>query len=92
MTNFVFTEEASLITIISISVFQVLMVNLLNPRVYFDIEIEKKYKGRIVMELFADTVPVTAENFRYVLYSTVDIPYGLLGFTLSPQTNFEIEP
>lgn len=46
-------------------ILQVLMVNPLNPRVYFDIEIEKKFKGRIVMELFADTVPVTAENFRY---------------------------
>ncbi|XP_024380162.1 peptidyl-prolyl cis-trans isomerase [Physcomitrium patens] len=40
------------------------MVNPLNPKCFFDIEIEKQYQGRIVMELFADTVPVTAENFR----------------------------
>lgn len=35
-----------------------------NPRVYFDIEISGVKKGRIVMELFADAVPKTAENFR----------------------------
>ena len=35
-----------------------------NPKVYFDIEIGKKPAGRIVMELRADVVPKTAENFR----------------------------
>lgn len=35
-----------------------------NPRVFFDIEAEGKPQGRIVMELFADSVPKTAENFR----------------------------
>ncbi|MFM1870600.1 MAG: hypothetical protein RL398_22 [Planctomycetota bacterium] len=35
-----------------------------NPRVYFDISIGDKPAGRIVFELFADTTPVTAENFR----------------------------
>mmetsp|Transcript_36350 Transcript_36350/g.30628 ORF Transcript_36350/g.30628 Transcript_36350/m.30628 type:complete len:86 (-) Transcript_36350:306-563(-) len=35
-----------------------------NPRVFFDIEADKKPIGRIVMELFADKVPKTAENFR----------------------------
>lgn len=35
-----------------------------NPRVFFDIEIGKKPAGRIVMELRADVVPKTAENFR----------------------------
>ena len=34
-----------------------------NPRVYFDIEIGGKKAGRIVMELFANIVPKTAENF-----------------------------
>ncbi len=34
------------------------------PRVYFDITIDGKNAGRIVMELFNDVVPVTAENFR----------------------------
>jgi hypothetical protein len=35
-----------------------------NPRVFFDMEIGKKPAGRIVMELRADVVPKTAENFR----------------------------
>ncbi|MBL8755633.1 MAG: peptidylprolyl isomerase [Planctomycetes bacterium] len=35
-----------------------------NPRVYFDITIGDKPAGRIVFELFAETVPKTAENFR----------------------------
>ncbi|KAE8664692.1 Peptidyl-prolyl cis-trans isomerase [Hibiscus syriacus] len=36
----------------------------LNPKVFFDILIGKSKGGRIVMELFADVVPKTAENFR----------------------------
>lgn len=35
-----------------------------NPRVFFDIRIGSEDVGRIIMELFADTVPRTAENFR----------------------------
>ena len=35
-----------------------------NPRVYFDMEIGGEAAGRITMELFASTVPKTAENFR----------------------------
>jgi len=35
-----------------------------NPRVYFDMEIDGKPAGKIVMELFANIVPKTAENFR----------------------------
>ncbi|PIN20702.1 Cyclophilin type peptidyl-prolyl cis-trans isomerase [Handroanthus impetiginosus] len=35
-----------------------------NPKVYFDITIGGQPAGRIVMELFADTTPKTAENFR----------------------------
>jgi cyclophilin family peptidyl-prolyl cis-trans isomerase len=35
-----------------------------NPNVYFDITIDGKDAGRIEFELFADTVPKTAENFR----------------------------
>ena len=35
-----------------------------NPRVFFDITIGGSPIGRIVMELFADTTPRTAENFR----------------------------
>jgi len=35
-----------------------------NPRVFFDIEVGGEPLGRIVMQLRADVVPKTAENFR----------------------------
>src|SRR6185295_2097120 len=35
-----------------------------NPRVYFDVEADGSPLGRITMELAADVVPKTAENFR----------------------------
>mmetsp|Transcript_7855 Transcript_7855/g.13819 ORF Transcript_7855/g.13819 Transcript_7855/m.13819 type:complete len:166 (-) Transcript_7855:400-897(-) len=35
-----------------------------NPKVYFDITIGGRPAGRIIMELRADVVPRTAENFR----------------------------
>lgn len=35
-----------------------------NPKVFFDILIGKSKAGRVVMELFADATPKTAENFR----------------------------
>jgi len=35
-----------------------------NPRVYFDITVGGAPAGRIVMELYANEVPRTAENFR----------------------------
>eukprot|EP01006_Ploeotia_vitrea_P029392 TRINITY_DN6194_c0_g1_i1.p1 TRINITY_DN6194_c0_g1~~TRINITY_DN6194_c0_g1_i1.p1 ORF type:complete len:187 (+),score=75.37 TRINITY_DN6194_c0_g1_i1:33-593(+) len=35
-----------------------------NPVVFFDIAIGGHAAGRIVMELFADVTPLTAENFR----------------------------
>lgn len=34
------------------------------PRVFFDVSIGGQAAGRIVMELYADAVPKTAENFR----------------------------
>lgn len=37
---------------------------MVNPKVFFDVTIADKPAGRIVMELFADAVPKTAENFR----------------------------
>jgi hypothetical protein len=47
-----------------------------NPRVYFDISIAGEDAGRIVMTLFADVVPKTAENFRQ----------GFLPLYCGPQT------
>ena len=35
-----------------------------NPVVFFDMTLSGEALGRIKMELFADTVPRTAENFR----------------------------
>jgi peptidylprolyl isomerase len=35
-----------------------------NPKVFFDVSIGGQPAGRIVFELFADKVPITAENFR----------------------------
>lgn len=35
-----------------------------NPKVFFDITIGGEYIGRLVMLLYADTTPKTAENFR----------------------------
>uniref|UniRef100_A0A665V9X7 Peptidyl-prolyl cis-trans isomerase D n=1 Tax=Echeneis naucrates TaxID=173247 RepID=A0A665V9X7_ECHNA len=35
-----------------------------NPRVFFDVDIGGETAGRIVLELFADITPKTAENFR----------------------------
>ncbi|CAG8578844.1 15029_t:CDS:2 [Acaulospora morrowiae] len=35
-----------------------------NPRIFFDIDVNGSHFGRIVIELRADVVPKTAENFR----------------------------
>ncbi|GMP41907.1 hypothetical protein CsSME_00025421 [Camellia sinensis var. sinensis] len=35
-----------------------------NPKVFFDMAVGGQSAGRIVMELYADTTPRTAENFR----------------------------
>lgn len=50
-----------------------------NPRVFFDIEADGVALGRIEMELFADVVPKTAENFRQLC--THQNGYGYKGST-----------
>ena len=40
------------------------VTNPANPRVYFDVSIGGAAAERVEFELFADKVPITAENFR----------------------------
>merc|ERR1719390_175166 len=48
-----------------------------NPKVYFDVTIGGKAAGRITMELRADVVPLTAENFRQLC--TMECGFGFKG-------------
>mmetsp|Transcript_4458 Transcript_4458/g.6812 ORF Transcript_4458/g.6812 Transcript_4458/m.6812 type:complete len:108 (-) Transcript_4458:307-630(-) len=48
-----------------------------NPQVYFDITIGGNPAGRIVMDLRADVVPRTAENFRQLC--TGECGFGFQG-------------
>ncbi|XP_073542117.1 peptidyl-prolyl cis-trans isomerase F, mitochondrial isoform X1 [Phyllobates terribilis] len=50
-----------------------------NPRVYMDIVADNQPLGRIVLELKADVVPKTAENFRSLC--TGEVGFGYKGST-----------
>ncbi|KAK3229510.1 hypothetical protein Dsin_001391 [Dipteronia sinensis] len=44
-----------------------------NPRLFFDLNIGSHPVGRLVIELFADSTPITAENFRALCTSENEI-------------------
>lgn len=55
-----------------------------NPIVFFDVSIGGQEVGRIKMELFADVVPKTAENFRQFCtgeFRKDGVPVGYKGAT-----------
>lgn len=55
------------------------MKNINNPVVFFDITMGGTAAGRVVMELFADVAPKTAENFRQLCtgeYKVNGLPQG----------------
>lgn len=40
------------------------ITKMVNPRVYLDVSIGGDLEGRLIVELYKDIVPKTAENFR----------------------------
>ena len=60
-----------------------------NPIVFFDISIGDHPMGRIKMELFADVVPKTAENFRF--YSFLKYRISKIFIDIIYKDNFALE-
>ncbi|KAJ9057084.1 Peptidyl-prolyl cis-trans isomerase-like 1 [Entomophthora muscae] len=53
---------------------------MVNPVVFFDISIGGQPAGRIQMELFADVVPRTAENFRQLCTGEYKLDGRAMGY------------
>lgn len=51
-----------------------------NPRVYFDLTADGKPVGRVIMELYANHVPKTAENFRALSVGHKDANGRTIGY------------
>lgn len=49
---------------VQLELFRGLATDLYNPIVFFDVEVDGKEEGRLLMQLRSDVVPKTAENFR----------------------------
>lgn len=66
------------------SAHQIECISMTNPVVFFDVSIGGKEVGRIKMELFANIVPRTAENFRQLCtgeFRKDGVPQGYKGAT-----------
>eukprot|EP00922_Rhytidocystis_sp_ex-Travisia-forbesii_P032303 GHVS01048023.1.p1 GENE.GHVS01048023.1~~GHVS01048023.1.p1 ORF type:complete len:249 (+),score=19.05 GHVS01048023.1:162-908(+) len=53
------------------------MSALLNPRVFMDVSVAGRNAGRLVLELFADELPITSENFRCLCTGETGLGYYL---------------
>ena len=67
------STKVSLVKTLVTSYFSAQLRHPHNPVVFFDIKVGTTDLGRILIELFADVVPKTAENFRQVRLNIVYI-------------------
>jgi peptidylprolyl isomerase len=51
--------------------------SILTPKVYFDVFVNNKNRGRLIFELFSDELPVTCENFRALCTGETGLGYWL---------------